>query len=104
MWFCNYCLLQQTHPHELFQKICGQANRAITKKTKNQVFIYIYVHIYIYIYICVCVCVYGARGGIVVKALSYKPSGRGFDSRWYHWNFSVTIFPAALGPWGRLSL
>jgi hypothetical protein len=26
----------------------------------------------------------------VVKALSYKPAGRGFDSRWCHWNFSVT--------------
>jgi len=32
----------------------------------------------------------GARGGIVVKALRYKPAGRGFDSRWCHWNFSVT--------------
>ena len=27
---------------------------------------------------------------IVVKALRYKPTGRGFDSRWCHWNFSVT--------------
>jgi hypothetical protein len=34
--------------------------------------------------------VLGARGGIVVKALRYKPAGRGFDSRWCHWNFSVT--------------
>ena len=25
---------------------------------------------------------YGARGGVVVKALCYKPAGRGFDSRW----------------------
>ena len=32
----------------------------------------------------------GAHGGVVVKALRYKPAGRGFDSRWYHWNFSVT--------------
>jgi hypothetical protein len=32
----------------------------------------------------------GARGGVVVKALRYKPAGRGFDSRWRHWNFSVT--------------
>ena len=32
----------------------------------------------------------GASGGVVVKALSYKPAGRGFDSRWCHWNFSVT--------------
>jgi hypothetical protein len=26
----------------------------------------------------------------LVEALSYKPEGRGFDSRWCHWNFSVT--------------
>ena len=32
----------------------------------------------------------GARGGVVVKALRYKPAGRGFDSRWCNWNFSVT--------------
>ena len=32
----------------------------------------------------------GARVGVVVKALRYKPAGRGFDSRWCHWNFSVT--------------
>ena len=31
-----------------------------------------------------------ARGGVVVKALRYTPVGRGFDSRWCHWNFSVT--------------
>ena len=31
-----------------------------------------------------------ACGGVVVKALRYKPAGRGFDSRWCHWNFSVT--------------
>jgi len=28
----------------------------------------------------------GARGG----ALRYKPEGRGFESRWCHWNFSLT--------------
>ena len=32
----------------------------------------------------------GARGGVVVKAVLYKPAGCGFDSRWCHWNFSVT--------------
>jgi hypothetical protein len=31
-----------------------------------------------------------ARGGVVVKALIYKPTGREIDSRWCHWNFSVT--------------
>ena len=34
---------------------------------------------------------FGARGGVVVKALRYKPAGRGFDSRWCHWNFSLTL-------------
>ena len=24
------------------------------------------------------------------EALRYKPEGRGFDSRWYLWNFSLT--------------
>ena len=32
---------------------------------------------------------YTSRGGVVVKALRYKPEGRGFDSRWCNWNFSV---------------
>jgi hypothetical protein len=37
-------------------------------------------------------CIYfnGARGGVVAKALRYKPAGRGFDSRWCYWNISVT--------------
>jgi hypothetical protein len=30
------------------------------------------------------------RGGAVVEALRYKPEGREFDSRWCHWNFSLT--------------
>ena len=34
----------------------------------------------------------------MVKALRYKPAGRGFDSRWYHWNFSVTSFRSHYGP------
>jgi len=27
---------------------------------------------------------------MLVEALRYKPEGRGFDSRWCHWNFSLT--------------
>ena len=26
----------------------------------------------------------------LVEALRYKAEGRGFDSRWCHWNFSLT--------------
>jgi hypothetical protein len=26
----------------------------------------------------------------LVEALCYKPEGRGFDSLWHHWNFSLT--------------
>jgi len=37
-----------------------------------------------------CALAKGVRGGVVVKAVRYKPAGRGFDSRWCHWNFSVT--------------
>ena len=32
----------------------------------------------------------GAHGGVVVKALRYKPAGRRFVSRWCNWNFSLT--------------
>ena len=39
---------------------------------------------------CITVTADVARGGVGVKALRYKPAGRGFDSRWCHWNFSVT--------------
>jgi hypothetical protein len=39
-----------------------------------------------------------------VEALCYNPEGRGFDSYWGHWNFSLTILTAALWPWGLLSL
>jgi hypothetical protein len=31
-----------------------------------------------------------ARGGAMVGTLRYKPEGRGIDSRWCHWNFSLT--------------
>ena len=32
----------------------------------------------------------GDRGSTVVKVLCYKSEGRSFDSRWFHWNFSLT--------------
>jgi hypothetical protein len=43
--------------------------------------------------------IFKSRGGVVVKALRYKPAGRVFDSRWCHWNFSVTYsFRSHYGP------
>ena len=35
----------------------------------------------------------------LVEALRYKPEGRGFDSRWCHWNFSlIKSFRPRYGP------
>jgi hypothetical protein len=44
---------------------------------------------------------YGARGGVVVEALRYKPEGRGLVSLDF---FIDIILPVALWPWGLLSL
>jgi len=36
---------------------------------------------------------------VLVEALCYKPEGRGFDSRWCHWIFSLTYsFRRHYGP------
>jgi hypothetical protein len=40
----------------------------------------------------------GARGSVVVKALCYKPEGRGFDTRWGDFFKIYLILSAALGP------
>jgi hypothetical protein len=40
----------------------------------------------------------GVRGRVVVKALCYKPEGRGFETRWGEWFLSsYLILPVALG-------
>ena len=36
----------------------------------------------------------GDRGSTAVKVLCYKLKGRWFDSRWCHWNFSLTENPS----------
>ena len=39
------------------------------------------------------VIIYISAGHVVaqfVEALRYKPEGRGFDSLWCHWNYSLT--------------
>ena len=39
------------------------------------------------------------RGSTVFKILCYKSEGRWFDSRWCHWNFSLTqSFLSHYGP------
>ena len=41
----------------------------------------------------------GDRGSTAVKVLCYKSEGRWFDSRWYHWNSSLTLsFRSHYGP------
>jgi hypothetical protein len=46
----------------------------------------------------------GTCDSAVVEALRYKPEGGEIDSRWCHWNFSLTILLVALWPWERLGL
>jgi hypothetical protein len=39
-------------------------------------------------------------GEAVVEAMRYKPVGRGIDSRWRHWNISLTYsFGPHYVPW-----
>jgi hypothetical protein len=46
--------------------------------------------IFINVFIILSECLGTADGGTVVKVLPYKSEGRWFNSRWYHWNFSLT--------------
>jgi hypothetical protein len=40
--------------------------------------------------LCTDLHITGGCGGVVVKVLCYKSEGCWFNSRWSHWNFSVT--------------
>jgi hypothetical protein len=55
-------------------------------------------------YINFCISrVAGARGSLVVKALSYKPKGRGFETQWGE-ILNLPNPPGRTRPWGLLSL
>jgi hypothetical protein len=45
---------------------------------------------YIIIIIIIIIIIMGHAVPQLVEALRYKPEGRGFDSRWFYWNFSLT--------------
>ena len=40
----------------------------------------------------IIIIIYGHALVQLVEALRYQSAGHGFDSRWYHWNFSLTQF------------
>jgi hypothetical protein len=44
----------------------------------------------------------GVGGSVVVKALCYKPEGRGFDTRWSEF-LNLPILSGSTRPWGLLS-
>jgi hypothetical protein len=55
---------------------------SVTKHGINSVFIFnFYLLLLLYIIINIINSVYRALGSVVVKALCYKPEGRGFDAR-----------------------
>jgi hypothetical protein len=56
----------------------------------------------IYYYICINVAL-RARDSVVVKALCYKPEGRGLDSRWGDF-LNLPNPSARIRPWGLLGL
>jgi hypothetical protein len=42
---------------------------------------------------------WGAHSSVMAKQLCYKPEGRGFETQWGEWSFSISlILTATLGP------
>ena len=55
--------------------------------TYVRMYVCMYVSMYVRKYVCMSAC--GVCGD-TVGALRYKPYGRGFDSIWGYWDFSIT--------------
>ena len=52
-----------------------------------------------FFFVYACIVNRGHAVAQLVEAQLYKPEGRGFDSRWCHWNFSLTqSFRPQYGP------
>ena len=62
-------------------------------------FITMYTYVVLYYVYTVHMLCSGHAVAQLVEALCYKSEGRGFDSRWCHWNFSLTYsFRPHYGP------
>ena len=59
-------------------------------KQRNYNAIYITLEILVLIFNYNLYFTAGTAVAQLVEALRYKSEGRGFDSRWCHWNFSLT--------------
>jgi hypothetical protein len=55
------------------------------------------------LYFSIILCLTGARGGVLVKALCYKPEGCGFNTRLGEF-LNLPIPSGHSRPWGLLSL
>jgi hypothetical protein len=66
------CVYRPTYMHCLY--VCTYVGMYVCMYVLVYVCIYIYyVRMFVFVHVCTC----GARGGVVVKALRYKPAGRG---------------------------
>jgi len=60
-------------------RICEKINKCI-----QYIYIYIYIHTHTHTH------TYMHAVAQLIEALRYKTEGRGFDYRWWQWNFSLT--------------
>jgi len=83
------CVLPFTSLLELPTVICNLAltiGKVMTGLGKHCPLLPIFDVIIVLFVICIGVHI-GYAVALLAEALQYKPEGRGFDSRWCHWNF-----------------
>jgi hypothetical protein len=97
IFYCSV-IVWQLHPYAVCTRSDMCRYKCVCVSIHTHIYIYIYTYVYVYIYIYLYIHT-GLRGGAVVEALRYKPEGRGFDSGWFHWIFSLTYsFRSHYGP------